>query len=480
MKKILFAASEAVPFVKTGGLADVVGSLPYAFDPSEWDVRVVLPAYTSISPIYREKMKDVTHFMTWFNGRDRYVGIRELFFRGVHYYFIDNEEYYGGAGPYTDYTYDIEKFTFFSHAVLAILPNIGFQPDIIHCHDWHSGLIPVYLKTRYAEQDFYRNIKTIFTIHNLKFQGVCDREYLMDISGLPGELFGSGPLCSGGCGNMMQGALVFSDAVTTVSKSYAEEIKTREYGEGLDWLLRAVSGHFYGIVNGIDETVFDPASDPSLKVHYSLSNLKSGKAASKKALQQELGLKEEKDSFLLGIVSRLTDQKGLDLIIPLLDKLTAPPFQLVVLGTGEYRYEMIFRQYAEARPDRIRSLAYYDEALSHRIYAGCDAFLMPSRFEPCGLGQLIALRFGTLPIVRATGGLKDTVRSFDKSGRDATGFVFEDYDVGGLNWGIDYALDTFRNHKDDWNRLVRNAMKEDFSWQSSAREYAALYQKMLS
>ena len=479
MKNVLFATAEAVPFIKTGGLADVAGSLPYAFDPTEWDVRVVLPAYTSISPVYREQMKDVMHYYIYFNGRDRYLGVREMFFRGIHFYFLDNEEYFGGAGPYTDYTYDIEKFSFFSLAVLAFLPQIGFRPDIIHCHDWHTGLVPVFLKSFYSDQEFYRGIKTIFTIHNLKFQGVCDRQYLMDITGLPAELFGSGPLCSGGSGNMMQGALVFADAVTTVSRSYAEEIKTREYGEGMDWLLKAISGHFCGIVNGIDETVFDPASDPALKVHYSLSNMKSGKAASKKALQQELGLQQEPGSFLLGIVSRLTDQKGLDLVIPLLDKLSAPPFQLVVLGTGEYRYELIFRQYAEARPDRIRSLAYYDEALSHRIYAGCDAFLMPSRFEPCGLSQLIALRYGTLPIVRATGGLKDTVRSFDKAGLKATGFVFENYDVGGLNWGIDYALDTFLNHPGDWNRLRRNAMKEDFSWKSSAREYAALYQKLL-
>jgi len=478
MKQILFASSEVVPFVKTGGLADVCGSLPYAFDPEKWDVRVILPAYTSISPLYRQQMKDLFHLYFPFNGRDCYAGVRELVYRQIHFYFVDNEEYFGGAGPYTDYTYDIEKFTFFSRAVLTLLPRIGFQPDIIHCHDWHTALIPAYLKTLYRDDPFYAKTKSIFTIHNLKFQGICDKDFLRRISGLPAELFAEGPLCSGSSGNMLRGALSFADFVTTVSISYAQEVKTPAYGEGLERQLAQRGDTFCGIVNGIDELVFDPARDPSLSVHYTVKNVAANKKKAKAALQKELGLQEEPDSLLIGIVSRLTDQKGVDLIIPLLDRLSAPPFQLAVLGTGEYHYELIFRHYSEARTGRVRACAVYNEALSHRIYAGCDAFLMPSRFEPCGLSQLIALRYGTLPIVRATGGLKDTVFSYDKKGKKATGFVFEDYDVGGLNWGISLALDTYLNHPDDWQQMVRNAMRQDFSWTASAKEYEALYRKL--
>ncbi len=477
--KVLFAAAEAVPFIKTGGLADVAGSLPYAFDQEKYDVRVILPCYTCIAPRYRSQMKDVMHTVIFFNGQDRYLGLRSLELNGLTFYFVDNEAYFGGSGPYTDYTYDIEKFTFFCRSVLAILPIINFQPDIIHCHDWHTGLIAPYLKTSLSWDPFYQNIKTIFTIHNLKFQGLCSREFLCQVSGLPWHLFTEGPLCSGSGGNMMKGAIQYSDKITTVSDSYAEEIKTPEYGETMDGMLLWRSPDFCGIVNGIDYSIFDPSSDPSLAAHYSASTVSRGKAASKAALQKELGLAEEKDSFLIGMVSRLTEQKGLDLVIPVLERLTTKPCQFVVLGTGDYQYEHTLWEYAASRPDRMKACLVYDEALSHRIYAGCDAFLMPSRFEPCGLSQLIALRYGTLPIVRATGGLKDTVIPYDKAGNKATGFAFENYDWGGISWALDNALDTFLLRRKDWNAMRQNAMKQDYSWTSSAKRYEALYEGLL-
>ena len=480
MEKILFVAAEAVPFIKTGGLADVVGSLPFAFDPAQTDVRVMLPAYTAIPEVYRNKMRDLTHLEVGFNGRQRYLGVKELLHNGLHFYFIDNEEYYGGASPYTDYMYDIDKFSFFSFAALASLPHIGFQPDIIHCHDWHTGLIPPYLATQFKYDPFYASMRTVFTIHNLKFQGLCDRDTLRNISGLPWELFAQGPLCSGSSGNMMRGALEFADAITTVSGSYAREITTPEYGEGLEGLFREKQDHFCGILNGIDEEIFNPATDPALKRHYDVSRVKAGKAAAKAALQKELGLAVDPDVMLLGIVSRLTDQKGMDLVLPLLEKMTQPGrCQLAVLGTGEAHYENVFRQMASARPEQMAVCTLYDEALSHRIYAASDAFLMPSRFEPCGLSQLIALRYGALPIVRATGGLKDTVKSLDKAGKKATGFVFEDYDVGGLNWAFELAKKTFFEDRPTWDALRRNAMREDFSWKRSAQEYGELYKALM-
>lgn len=477
--KILLAAAEAVPFIKTGGLADVVGALPYALDPERFDVRVMLPAYTCIAPHLRAQMKDVLNTTLFFNGADRYLGLRALEREGITFYFLDNESYFSGPGPYTDYTFDIEKFAFFSRGLLALLPMIDFRPDVIHCHDWHSGLIPPYLKTVLHVAPFYQNIKTVFTIHNLKFQGLCGREYLCQISGLPWHLFYEGSLCSGSGGNMMKGAIQFADKITTVSGSYAEEIKTPYYGETMDGMLQWRGNDFSGIVNGIDTNLFDPAKDEALPEKYSLDTLAKGKDIAKAALQKEMGLAQEKDAFLLGMVTRLTEQKGLDLLLPLLGKLCEAPFQLAIIGSGDYFYEHSLWECAAAHPRRMSVFLGYSDPLARRIYAGCDAFLMPSRFEPCGLSQLIALRYGTPPIVRATGGLKDTVASLDKAGDEATGFAFENYDATGFNWAIDYALDTYQHHPRTWKKLRENAMKQDFSWSRSAKEYEALYQSLL-
>ncbi len=478
MKNILFAASECVPLVKTGGLADVAGSLPKYFDREEFDVRVILPAYTMIPDVYRSKMQYLTHFYSYFNGRDRYVGVKKLEMDGLTFYFIDNEEYFGGSFPYTDYYYDIEKFCFFDKAVLSVLPSLGFKPDVIHCHDWHTGLIPVYLKEEFAADPFYQNIRTVMTVHNLKFQGFYNAEVMKSITGLPWELFTVDKLLSYDNGNMLKGGLVYADRISTVSRSYAEEVMTREYGECLEGLFRFRAKDFCGIVNGIDTKVFDPETDPALPARYSKENFRTGKKACKKALQQELGLTPDENVMLIGLISRLTEQKGLDLIAAILPEIMDLPVQFVVLGTGEARYEELFRKAAETWPGRFSASFRYSEELSHRIYAAADAFLMPSRFEPCGLSQLIALRYGTLPIVRATGGLKDTVEPYDPLSGSGTGFSFADYDACSLRDTVNVAYALYAEDRQRYDRLIRSAMSQDFSWDASARKYEALYRSI--
>ncbi len=478
MKRILFAASECVPFIKTGGLADVVGSLPFSLDPAEFDVRVILPAYTVIPEQYRKGMRELFHFYSFFNGRDRYIGVREYVRQGIHFYFIDNEEYFGGSSPYTDYYYDIEKFCFFSKAVLSVLPSLQFRPDVIHCHDWHSGLIPVYLKTEFAGDPFYQGIRSVMTVHNLKFQGVFDAEVMSRVSGLPMELFSIDKLRTYNDGNMLKGGLVYADRLTTVSPTYAEEVKTPAFGEGLDGLFRARSQEFRGILNGIDSAFFDPASDNLISAKYSVTDFRAQKRRNKLALQRELCLNPDDKVCVIGLVSRLTEQKGLDLIGRILPELMASRVQLVVLGTGEGQYEQMFASGAAAYPGRLSANFRYSEELAHRIYAGCDALLMPSRFEPCGLSQLIALRYGTLPIVRETGGLKDTVQPYNRFTGEGTGFSFADYDPYVLLSTLRLALKTYYENRRAWNKLAERAMTQDYSWKRSAGLYEALYNEL--
>lgn len=479
MKKILFAASECVPFIKTGGLADVVGSLPKYFDKAEYDVRVILPKYLCIPEKYRSQMKKITHFYMDFCWRNQYVGILEMEYEGVKFYFLDSEFYFGGSWPYNNMLEDIEKFSFFSRAVLSALPLMDFRPDVIHCHDWQTGLIPVYLNDSFQGNPFFHNIKTIFTIHNLKFQGTWDVATIRNITGLSDYYFTSDKLEAYNNGNMLKGGLVYSDLITTVSRTYAEEIKTAFYGEGMDGLLRAKSARLKGIVNGIDYNFYNPEKDEILAATYSLRDVKPKKAINKTALQRELGLKEDPNAFMIGMVSRLTDQKGLDLVQCVLREICDVDVQLVVLGTGEYRYEQMFRDMAAAHPDRISANIFYSEALSHKIYAGCDAFLMPSLFEPCGLSQLMSLRYGTLPIVRETGGLKDTVEPYNEYTGTGTGFSFTNYNAHDMLYVIRYAKEVYYNHRDAWDSLVRHAMAKDFSWKSSARKYEDLYDEVL-
>ena len=376
MKNVLLIASEAVPFIKTGGLADVAGSLPKYFDKTKFDVRVMIPKYTCIPWEYREKMVYKTHFYIDLAWRTQYVGVFELEWNGVTFYFIDNEFYFGGNKPYSWIHEDIEKFAFFSKAALSALPVLGFRPDIIHCNDWQTGLIPVYLKERFSQGEFYQGIKSIMTIHNLKFQGIWDLKKVKDITGLPDEYFTSDKLEAYDDANYLKGGIVYADRVTTVSETYAEDV------------------------------------------------------------------------------------------------------QFVVLGTGEERYENMFRHYDWKYNDRVSANIYYSEDMSHKVYAACDAFLMPSLFEPCGLSQLMSLRYGTVPIVRETGGLKDTVEPYNEYEGKGTGFSFANYNAHEMLGIVNYAKDVYYNHKREWNKIVDRGMKTDFSWNSSARKYEELYNSL--
>ena len=479
MKKILFATSECVQFIKTGGLADVVVSLPKYFNKEEYDVRVMLPKYLCIKEELRSQMKYVTHFYTDFYWRNQYVGILEMEYQGVKFYFIDSEFYFGGPWPYSNMYEDIEKFSFFSKAVLSSLPLIGFRPDIIHCHDWQTGLIPVYLNDSFQGDPFFWGIKTIFTIHNMKFQGTWDVNTIRNVTGLSDYYFTSDKLESYNNGNLLKGGLVYADKITTVSNSYAEEIKMPFYGEGLDGLLRARSNSLSGIVNGIDYNFYNPETDADIEANYNIKTVFDQKPKNKEALQKELGLEVNPNAFMIGIVSRLTDQKGFDLIDCVIEQICSEDVQLVVLGTGEARYENLFRFYANKYPDRVSASIFYSEALSHRIYAGCDAFLMPSLFEPCGLSQLMSLRYGTLPIVRETGGLRDTVQPYNEIDGSGTGFSFANYNAHEMLGIINYAKKVYYTDRKAWDKMVVAAMEKDFSWNTAARTYEKLYDELL-
>ena len=478
MKNVLFIASEAVPFIKTGGLADVVGALPKYFNKNEFDVRVMIPKYTFIKEEYRNQMKYLNHFYINLAWRSQYVGVFEMEYQGVKFYLIDNEFYFGGSKPYGYIHEDIEKFAFFSQAALSAIPVIGFKPDIIHCHDWQTGLIPVYLKDRFSQGEFYSNIKTIMTIHNLKFQGVWDLKKTMDITGLDKYYFSADKLEAYGDANYLKGGIAYADRITTVSSTYAEEIKMPFYGEKLDGLMNARSNVLSGIVNGIDYEIYNPETDKYIEANYNQVTFRKEKWKNKVALQKDLGLEIDKNKFLVGIVSRLTVQKGFDLIACVMDQLCAEDVQFVILGTGEEKYENMFRHYDWKYGNRVSANIYYSEELSHRIYASCDAFLMPSLFEPCGLSQLMSLRYGTVPIVRETGGLKDTVQPYNEYEQTGTGFSFCNYNAHEMLGIFNYAKSVYYEHKREWNKIVDRAMQADFSWASSAKKYEELYRSM--
>ena len=476
MKNILFVASESVPFIKTGGLADVVGSLPKCVDKKYFDVRVMIPKYTCISQEWRDKMVFKTSFYMDFNWRSEYVGILEAKVDGVTYYFIDNESMFGGFRPYSGNVLDdMEKFIFFSKAALSAMPLLDFRPDIIHCHDWQTGLVPVYLKERFQGNEFFHGIKTIMTIHNLKFQGKWDVKTVKEISGLPDYYFTPDKLEHYKNANMLKGGLVYADAITTVSETYAKEIMTPFYGESLDGLLRAREHDLRGIVNGIDYTDYDPSKDPNIEFPYTPQNFRKEKIKNKRALQKELGLEENDKIMMIGIVSRLTDQKGFDLIAYMMDELCQDAVQIVVLGTGDEQYENMFRHFDWKYNNKVSANIYYSEALSHKIYAASDAFLMPSLFEPCGLSQLMALRYGTIPIVRETGGLKDTVEPYNEYESTGTGFSFVNYNAHEMLSSIRYAEKIYYDRKREWNKMIDRAMAADFSWHVSAAKYQEMY-----
>lgn len=478
MKKILFVASESVPFIKTGGLADVVGSLPKYFDKEIYDVRVMLPKYMCMKDVWKSKLTYKLHYYMDFNWKTEYVGVLELVQDGITFYFIDNEMYFGGFTPYGNNHEDIEKFAFFSKAALSTLPLIDFRPDIIHCHDWQTGLVPVYLDNFRFGGEYYRGIKTIMTIHNLKFQGTWDTKTVRSITGLPQYYFVPDKLEAYKDANYLKGGIVYSDKVTTVSNSYAEEIKMPFYGEGLDGLMQARANVLSGIVNGIDYGEYNPQTDQYIERNYNISNFRKEKIKNKIALQAEFGLEQDHHTMMIGVVSRLTDQKGFDLINYIMDELCQDNIQLVVLGTGEERYENLFRHFAWKYNNKVSANIFYSEAMSHKIYASCDAFLMPSLFEPCGLSQLMSLRYGTVPIVRETGGLKDTVEPYNEYEKTGTGFSFANYNAHEMLGAIRYAERIYYDKKRDWNKIAERGMEQDFSWNNSAKQYEALYDDM--
>ena len=478
MKKILFVASESVPFIKTGGLADVVGSLPKYFDKQKYDVRVMLPKYMCMKEEWKNKLAYRTHFYMDLNWRQQYVGILELQHEGITFWFVDNEYYFSGAKPYGDICYDIEKFAFFSKAALSALPLLDFRPDIIHCHDWQTGLVPVYLDNFRYGNEFFRGIKTVMIIHNLKFQGIWDKKTVRDITGLPDYYFSPDKLEAYKDANYLKGGIVYADRVTTVSATYAEEIKMPFYGEKLDGLMRARSNCLSGIVNGIDYDEFNPETDPDIARNFNVDNFRKEKVKNKIALQKELGLAEDPKMMMIGVVSRLTDQKGFDLVSCVMDELCQDAIQIVVLGTGEEQYENMFRHFAWKYPDKVSAQIYYSEPMSHKIYASCDAFLMPSLFEPCGLSQLMSLRYGTVPIVRETGGLKDTVEPYNEYEKTGTGFSFANYNAHEMMATVRYAEQIYYDKKRDWNKIAERGMQQDFSWNNSARLYEELYESM--
>jgi len=474
--KILFAASEANPFIKTGGLGDVIGALPVSLKELGQEVRVVIPNYSDINRDIKDNLKFVSSFTVKVGWRNQYCGILEYEYEGVIFYLLDNEYYFKRCGLYGYYD-DGERFAFFSRAVLNFLNHIDWSPDVIHCNDWQTAMIPVLHKLEYIREEKFKNVKTVFSIHNLLFKGMYSADVLPELFGYDYEPFLNGSLEHDGAVSFLKGGINYSDKVTTVSKSYVEEIKTPEYGEGLEGLLQYRGMYLEGIVNGIDYKEYNPNTDKSIYINYDIETI-DNKHLNKEELQKELNLPIDKEVPMIGLVSRLTHQKGCDLIVKILDELLKENIQVVIVGTGDYIYEESFKSFAFRYPEKISLNIKFSNELAHKVYAASDMFLMPSLFEPCGLGQLIALRYGSIPVVRETGGLKDTVIPYNEYTEEGNGFGFRNYSHNELLNIIRYALNIY-NNKDRWNKIIKNAMETDNSWEKSAKEYLRIYKELL-
>ncbi len=471
--KVLYASSEALPFIASGGLADVAGSLPQALRKRLVGCRVVMPLYDNIKQELKDTMKFITNISVPVAWRRQYCGIFEAKAGGVIYYLIDNQYYFKRDSLYGFYD-DAERFAFFSRAILEILPHIDFKPDIIHCNDWQTALTPVYYSTMYAQRPGYENIKTVFTIHNIQYQGVYGEELLDNVVGI--DHAHKNLLEYDGTVNLMKGAIETANAITTVSPSYAKEILDPWYSHGLDPILRERSFKLRGILNGIDVINYDPETDKDIFKNYTSDNIR-GKYVNKRELQKLLGLPEKKDTPVMGMVTRLVSHKGLDLCKAVLDELLATTdIQLAVLGSGDYQYEEFFRNLAARYPDQVGLCLGFIPDLARKIYAGADLFLMPSKSEPCGLSQMVALRYGTIPIVRETGGLRDSVT--DSGDNEGNGFVFSSYNAHDMLHAIRRAVAGYSD-KDGWQILVKRAMDSDNSWGKSANEYIKMYKEVL-
>ena len=479
-RRIAFIGAECYPFVKTGGLGDVMYALPRALTELNCELRVILPRYHCIPEEFQEKMVPKGDFMMTLcaDQREFYVGIMELERDGVIYDFIDNEEFFSWGNPYSDLVKDIPKYCYFGKAALAALNWLDWIPDVVHCHDWQAGLVPIYLRTLFANTPV-GSAKSVITIHNLRFQGIHNIPTIQYWSHLPGYCFDYTLLKQGyEDANMFKGGLAFADSITTVSSTYAEEIQTEFYGEGLDAHLRYHAGKMLGIVNGIDTDIWNSRTDRLLAANYDEKNVLEKKKLNKRALQEKLGLEQDENKMLLGLISRLTDQKGLDLVSAVFPEMLDGNTQVVILGTGERQYEEAFRGYEDANQGTVSACITYDEALAHQIYAGADALLVPSAFEPCGLTQLIAMRYGTVPIVRETGGLKDTVLPYNEYTDEGNGFSFDHYEAGLLLDAIIRAKTLFFTERERWDEIVVRDMEKDVSWENSARQYRDLYLRL--
>ena len=470
---VLFIVSECVPFAKSGGLADVAGSLPKELKKLGHEVRVLLPKYGTIPAHFFDSAKRIAEFEVQLSWRRQYCGIYELEYDGVIYYFMDNEYYFHRPKLYEQFD-DGERFAYFCKAAVETLYHIPFLPDIIHTHDWHTGMIPFLLKTQHQNTKL-AHVKNVFTIHNLMFQGIYEKGFLGDVLGVHYDYFNQVEF--DGCVNFMKTALTYADAITTVSPTYKEEIKTAYFGERLEGILQSRDQALYGIVNGIDHDLYNPKNDQSLASHFSANDL-TGKKLNKKKLQEQFNLPVDEDKPVIAVVSRLTKQKGFDLVRAVFHEIMQQDIQFILLGTGDPEFEHFFGSSSQWYPDKCRVHIGFNEDLAHQIYAGADLFLMPSKFEPCGLSQLIAMRYGTLPIVRETGGLRDTVQPYNEYTGEGNGFSFTNFNAHDMLYTIQRAL-SFYQKPEEWNNIVKNSMKKDYSWARSAIEYEKLYTDLI-
>ncbi|OAB44571.1 glycogen synthase GlgA [Paenibacillus glacialis] len=472
--KVLFAAAESTPFIKTGGLADVIGALPKELFSSGVDVRVILPKYRGIAQQYRDAMTHIGEVYVHLGWRRQYCGIERIIHEGIPIYFIDNEYYFGRDNVY-GYMDDGERFSFFNKAVLQVMRELDFQADVLHCHDWHTAMIPLLLEAHYRDDPFYANMNTVFTIHNLLYQGIFPYDMLNDLLGLDNRYYLGVEYY--GNASFMKAGIRYSDHVTTVSPTYAKEIQTAHYGYGLEGLLTSLGDKLSGIINGIDATSYNPANDPYIYSNYD-TNLDE-KIENKIALQKELHLPVAPKIPLISMVTRLVDSKGLDLLIRTLDELLYyDEVQVVILGTGDAYYEQWFREAAKRYPNKLSAQIIFSEGLSRKCYAASDIFLMPSKFEPCGISQLLALRYGSIPVVRETGGLNDTVHAYNEFTGEGNGFTFGAFNAHDMMHTIRRAV-SFYHQPEHWRQITNNAFSGDYSWNVSAREYIDIYERVI-
>jgi len=471
---VLMIGSEALPFAKSGGLGDVLGALPKELKKQGAEVAVILPLYETVHEKYKKKMVRIAEFETQLAWRKKYVGLLKLVHEGVDFYFIDNQEYFNRE-KYYGYFDDGERFSYFCKACMDVIPLLAMKPDILHCSEWQTALIPVYLRTIYRNAQGYENIKTVFTIHNIEYQGQYDLRLLTDMFGI--DKRDQSVLDYQGCINLTKGAIATCDLLTTVSPSYAQEIQYLFYGKGLDSIIKENAYKLRGILNGIDQNLFNPKKDPNLTAKYDAKTVEGGKALNKAAIQRELGLNEDENIVIVSMVTRLVEHKGIDLVIEAFDAMMQENIQFILLGAGDQQYEYFFREKERAYPKRVCFYRGYSEGLANKIYAGSDLFLMPSISEPCGLSQMIAAKYGTIPIVRETGGLKDSIEAFNPETGKGNGVTFKQVNWCDMLGAIQRAIGIYNdpvNHK----KIINNALKSDFSWKKGAKEYLTLYNEL--